>query len=282
MNTSISDIEIFNELSEFITLRIKSYREHAHDGFWVEHKVHPDYDLWFIQSGTIKIHIGETEHTVNPGDVVFFYPQHSYMADTIDEGCHFINVHFDFEIGEQRRILDDFHLSGVIAQELIHEETILFIKSFIQMQQSNMPGNRLYLKACLMAVIAKVIEIHGKGLYTGAFLNGSIQRNSKRCLDILQPVFKYINDHLSSSIKIGELAVLVVMSEKYFISYFKKYLGITPGQYIYQIKMNRARDYLYEQKYTIQQIASFLGYSDSFAFSNAFKKYYNVPPSKFV
>lgn len=60
-----------------------------------------------------------------------------------------------------------------------------------------------------------------------------------------------------------------------------KILGITPGQYINQIKMNRARDYLYEKKYTIQQIAGFLGYPDPFTFSKAFKKFYNVPPSKF-
>jgi AraC-like DNA-binding protein len=45
--------------------------------------------------------------------------------------------------------------------------------------------------------------------------------------------------------------------------------------------MNRARDYLYEKNYTIQQIAGFLGYPDPFTFSKAFKKFYNVPPSKF-
>ncbi len=79
----------------------------------------------------------------------------------------------------------------------------------------------------------------------------------------------------------NELAALVGISEKYFITYFKKALGITPGQYIYQIKMNRAREYLNEKKYTIQQIANLLGYPDPFTFSKAFKKYYNVPPSKF-
>jgi AraC-like DNA-binding protein len=79
----------------------------------------------------------------------------------------------------------------------------------------------------------------------------------------------------------SELAALVGISEKYFITSFRKALGITPGQYIYQIRMNRARDYLNENKYTVQQIASLLGYPDPFTFSKAFKKYYQVAPSRF-
>ncbi|XEC94009.1 AraC family transcriptional regulator [Paenibacillus tarimensis] len=282
MDTKMKDMGILNELSELISLRMKSFFELAHDGKWFEHKAHIDYDLWFIQSGTVTLTIDGMEHTANPGDVVFFYPGVPYMASTTDKGCRFIYIHFDFEIGKQGRILNDFGLSGIVPQELIGEEAIMFGKAFAQSHRlSSMPGNRLYLKACLTAVIAKIIELYGQDQYTGSFLKGRIPRNTERNLDVLQPVFDYVNNHLHKSIKMNELAALVGISEKYFITYFKKALGITPGQYIYQIKMNRAREYLNVKKYTIQQIANFLGYPDAFTFSKAFKKYYNVPPSKF-
>lgn len=282
MNMKMKDMGILNELSELISLRMKSVFALAHDGKWVEHKAHIDYDLWFIQSGILTIRIDGIEHQARAGDVVFFYPGIPYMASTTDQGCRFIYVHFDFEIGNQQRILSDFPLSGIIPEQLIREETILFGKAFMQSNQlDSMPGNRLYLKACLMAVIAKIIELYGQDRYTGTFLNGRRPRTAERNLDVLQPVFSYIHSHLHKSIKMSELAQLVGISEKYFITYFKKTLGITPGQYIYQIKMNRARDYLNLKKYTIQEIASLLGYPDPFTFSKAFKKYYNVPPSKF-
>ncbi|WP_055107359.1 helix-turn-helix transcriptional regulator [Paenibacillus ihumii] len=282
MNMKMKDMGIFNELSELISLRMKSVFALAHDGKWVEHKAHIDYDLWFIQSGIVTLRIDGIEHQARAGDVVFFYPGIPYMASTTGQGCRFIYVHFDFEIGNQQRILSDFPLSGIIPEQLIREETILFVKAFMQSNQlDSMPGNRLYLKACLMAVIAKIIELYGQDRYTGTFLNGRRPRTAERNLDVLQPVFSYIHSHLHKSIKMSELAQLVGISEKYFITYFKKTLGITPGQYIYQIKMNRARDYLNLKKYTIQEIASLLGYPDPFTFSKAFKKYYNVPPSKF-
>lgn len=273
------DMELFNELSEFITLRMKSCRGEEHSRDWIEHKAHTDYDIWFIQSGTAKIQIAGIEHTARQGDIIFFYPHIPYIASS-EEGCHLVYVHFDYGIGTQQRILNDYQLSGVIPYSLISDEADLFNKSFAQMEKQH-SGNRLYLKANLLAVIAKIIELHGHGHYTGSFLNGRKLRKSEGSLDVLQPIFQYIYDHLNKSIKMSELAALAGISEKYFISYFKKALGITPGQYIYQIKMNQARDYLYQKKYTVQQIAGFLGYPDPFTFSKAFKKYYNVPPSRF-
>jgi AraC-like DNA-binding protein len=156
----------------------------------------------------------------------------------------------------------------------------MFFKSSARASSSS-SGNRLYLKACLTAVVAKIVELHGQDQYTGAFRIGNGTMTTSGSLEILYPVVDYINHHIHQTIRMSELAALVGISEKYFITCFKKTLGITPGQYIYQIRMNRARDYLNENKYTVQQIASLLGYPDPFTFSKAFKKYYQVAPSRF-
>ncbi|MEK5643491.1 AraC family transcriptional regulator [Paenibacillus rhizosphaerae] len=279
MNANMS---ILNELSEYVTLGISSYLEQAHDKNWIEHKSHPDYDLWFIQSGFVRVTIGGSEHTAGPGDAVFFYPDMPYIASTTEDGCRFIYIHFNFGIGEQQRILGKFELPGIVPSCLIQEEAVLFTQAYRRLKQvSGTPGNQLYLKACLLAVIAKILELHGHGTYTGTFLKGKKPGKTEGSLSVLQDVFQYVDANLHRSVRMNELAALVGVSEKYFISFFKKSVGITPGQYIFQIKMNRARDYLYAKKYTIQQIAGFLGYPDPFTFSKAFKKYYNVPPSKF-
>jgi AraC family transcriptional regulator len=270
---------ILNELSEFVSIRMKSMLEHDHDDKWLEHKSHIDYDLWFIRSGSAAIVIDGKEHIAAEGDIVFFYPGLSYSASARGGRCRLIFVHFDFEIGRQRRILDDFPLSGIVPGELVREEAQWFARVYRQMvDHSDVPGSRLYLKACLTAVVARIIELNGIGVYCGSFKGAG---KSERNLETFKPVFDYIHQHLHQSIRMHELASIAGVSEKYFITSFRKALGITPGQYIYQIRMNRARELLNSQRYSIQQIAALLGYPDLFTFSKAFKKYYDIAPSKF-
>ncbi|WP_411349600.1 AraC family transcriptional regulator [Paenibacillus sp. WLX2291] len=281
MQPSVSPTAIFEELSEFVAVHMKSCREMVHPAPWFEHKTHHDYDLWMIRKGSLQLQIGDQQYAVSAGDVLFFYPDLPYMASAQNEDCEFIFIHFDFGMGEQQRILDDLPLSGIIPQPLLKREWELFCDGFDR-RESGAAGSRLYLKACLTALIARIIELYGTAEYAQhvtPFMNGALV---KRQWTALEPVLRYIQEHLHRPLKIRELAQQTGLSEKYFIAVFKKTLGITPGQYIFQIKMNRAREYLYTRHYNVQQIAGLLGYCDAFAFSKAFKQYYGVAPSQFV
>lgn len=278
MNNRPVNISIMDELSEHLTLRTNSCSKQIHDGNWNEYKKHSDYDLWFITKGSVRINMDGIQHTANQGDIVFFYPYMPYSASTTEESCSFIYIHFDFGIAEQRHILEKFPLSGIVRGHLLPEEALLFISAYRRLKKG---GSQLYLKAALLLVLSKILELHAQVRYSGDFQYQGKRNKSEGSLDVLQDVFQYVDQHLHRPIRVQELATVAGVSEKYFISLFKKTLGITPGQYMNQIKMNRARDYLYEKKYTIQQIAGMLGYPDPFTFSKAFKKTYNVPPSKF-
>ena len=58
-------------------------------------------------------------------------------------------------------------------------------------------------------------------------------------------------------------------------------MGITPVNYITQVKMKKALEYLYEQNYSVKEVAALVGYTDIYTFSKAFKKIYGIPPSSF-
>ena len=140
----------------------------------------------------------------------------------------------------------------------------------------------IMLKGCFTILLAKIFKYYNSDNHSKTFFPENVWRINTGCLSVLQPVFNYITDNMSKPIRIKELAQVAGISEKYFINYFKTILGISPGRYINQLKMNRARDYLYQGKYTIKEISSMLGYPDQYSFSKAFKKHYRVPPSKFV
>jgi AraC family transcriptional regulator len=272
---------IFNELSGYLNVRILSCREVTHGNQWIEDKTHTHYDLWLVRSGTVSVRIGDSIHTAEEGDVIFFYPNFPYTAYTESESCRFIFILFDFGISDHRGILDAFGLCGIVpGKALINELQLIENVYDHNLRTTNQYFMRM--KGCLTILLARIIELYGVGDYTGTMLNGYIQSENTGNLSSLQPIFEFIYGNLHKPIRISDLATIACLSEKYFITYFKGALGLTPGQYIYQLKMNRARDFLHTKKYAIKEIAHLLGYPDPFSFSKAFKKYYNIPPSQFV
>lgn len=276
----MGNLDIFNTLSEQITVRIRACHEGQHDSGWSETKQHGDYDLWHVLSGEVRIVVDGQAYTARPGDVVFFYPHQPYRAFTTDAGCHFIFTHFDFDLGERPTILNEYPLAGIVPGRLIAEETELFRLAYPSFKTRG-PMSAMRLRGALLMLLSAILQAYAAGSYTGSF---RLPRTSGPPADItrLQPVFERMNDQLHRPPRIPELAQLAGMSEKYFIAYFKRALGMTPGQYIYHLRMHKARELLYKRSYSVKEIADQLGYPDAYSFSKAFKKFYDTPPSRFI
>lgn len=273
----MKSLDIFNELAEQITIRINSCNEVMHPNSWIERRQYNDYDLWFVQKGEIKITVQNVDFLASDGDLILFSPNLAYTATTPSEYCQFIFTHFDFSLGEHHRILDNFQLAGIVKGSLVKEETKHFFQVYNEYKK-NMPMSYLRLKGSLSLLLARILELYGQQQYRGEFLRDSTDQepSNYKYFDKILPVFDYVHQHLHQSITVRKLAEIAGMSEKYFITYFKQSLGVTPGKYIYQLKMNRARELLYSKLYSVQEISSMLGYPDPYSFSNVFKKYYHV------
>ena len=55
-----------------------------------------------------------------------------------------------------------------------------------------------------------------------------------------------------------------------------------PAEYMYYFKMNKAKILLVTQKYTVTEIATYLGFCDAKYFGARFKKFYKVPPTRYI
>ncbi|MEF3306561.1 AraC family transcriptional regulator [Paenibacillus sp. GYB003] len=278
----VNRIDFLKETADHLSLRIRSCWEDCHGSGWSESKAHTDYDVWLIYEGSVDIRIGDSAYTAGAGDLVFFYPHVPYTAHTNEEGFRFLFAHFDFGLGDQLRILDGLPLAGIVPGEYVREEASLLRRSFDQHRRKTSGIAALKLKGAFTMLIAKVIELYEANVYVGRFARKPPRQERTKSLAALQPVFEYINRHIHVPIRTAQLASVAGLSEKYFITYFRQTLGITPSQYVHQLKMNQARDYLYQRKYSIKEIAGKLGYPDPYSFSKAFKAHFHVPPSQLV
>lgn len=62
---------------------------------------------------------------------------------------------------------------------------------------------------------------------------------------------------------------------------FKEIVGIAPGEYFIQSRINVAKAMLLENRGSIKEIAIEFGFTDPFAFSKQFKKQVGVSPIEF-
>jgi transcriptional regulator GlxA family with amidase domain len=94
----------------------------------------------------------------------------------------------------------------------------------------------------------------------------------------LKGVIEYIHYNYSNSISNKELASLVNLDQRYFIKLFKKGYSQTPQNYILAYRIFKASNLL-NDGFSVAQVSEMVGFSDSKAFSRAFKRVKGISPS---
>ncbi len=78
-----------------------------------------------------------------------------------------------------------------------------------------------------------------------------------------------------------ELAKQYNVGYSYFRQMFKKYTGVSPGQYHLQLRLIRAKELLISTNKSIKEISYEQGFQSIYYFSNLFKKKEGMNPSEF-
>lgn len=97
----------------------------------------------------------------------------------------------------------------------------------------------------------------------------------------LKRVLEYIETNLSRDIHLDELAETASLSSFHFAKLFKQSTGASPHQYILQRRLERAKDLLRKPAMTLSEISLDTGFSDQSHFTNVFRRFVGVPPSKY-
>ena len=63
---------------------------------------------------------------------------------------------------------------------------------------------------------------------------------------------------------------------------FRANLGMTPKQYISELKLNEAKKLISQHEHTISQVSDLLGFTSIHYFSRRFKSYFGIAPSEYA
>lgn len=106
--------------------------------------------------------------------------------------------------------------------------------------------------------------------------------DSKKTVDIdnllVLDVIEYIETNYNKKLSLVEIAEKVFISPSYLSRLFKKYMNKNLNEYILEYRMEKAKIFLKNTRYNINEVANLVGYTDTKYFSSSFKKLIGVTP----
>ncbi len=92
-------------------------------------------------------------------------------------------------------------------------------------------------------------------------------------------ILAYIQEHYRENIGANEIAEALGISYSYTRKIFKEHSGVSPSDYIHQLRIQDAKRILMESSKPVIQIAEEVGYNNDQSFLRAFKKWVGMSPA---
>lgn len=106
-------------------------------------------------------------------------------------------------------------------------------------------------------------------------------KNEAKTQKYIDEAENYIRSHFHENISIKKIADFLNIDRSYFYRIFKNHFGISPIDYLINIRFQKARELLSETDLSTNDIAKIVGYENYPSFYIMFQKKMGIPPQEF-
>lgn len=93
-------------------------------------------------------------------------------------------------------------------------------------------------------------------------------------------ILEYIDAHLAEVLTVGRLAEVFHYNPTYFITYFAQLFGVSPNQYIRQLRVERVKQALIHTEQRMEEIAGMVGWEAAYL-SRVFRQVTSLTPTQY-
>ena len=233
----------------------------------IRKKGRSDYQLIYVEQGTLALIEGEEEITLTSGGFVLYRPGEPQNYCQKGGVCYW--VHFTGTQAEE--LLRDAGLSTThYFQGKRHEAVVTrFFEKLIFHYARRAPLRKITLCSDLIALLS--------------VLGGLIQEPSAELTrdERLRPIVLQMHRDYAKPIDLDAYAEVVGLSRGRFLHLFKAVMGVSPYAYILDLRLSHGAELLLTSSDPISAISFAVGFSDPLYFSRLFKKKYAISPEKF-
>lgn len=237
-----------------------------------------DYQLLYFHSGRGHFSFdGEDAGrercpvTVTSGQFVLFRPGDRQVYEYYSsDHTEVYWIHFTGNAVEG--ILEQFGFSG--KEQIYWGGVFLEYQNLFRKMIKELQLCRKNYEAIIACQFQELLALAGRNRHNPYVAGGSME-------SIINEALVYFDENYAKPINVNAYAASVYTSPCWFIRSFRNYIGMTPLQYIINVRISNARELLLNPKFSISDVSRSVGYEDSLYFSRFFKKNVGISPKDY-
>jgi len=237
-----------------------NYKEHFHI----------DFSIGALIDGITELGFKNKKYILNKNELAVFNPYELHACNPINR---------------QKRSYFMLYVNNVWLWNL-QKAVFKNVKNFTPIKNPIIKNKNLYVKfiqMCEKIAKSKVLSLEKEEIIEDFFVIlffQSIRKDIKTPeVENLQKAKEYIIQNFNKNITVNDIAKQCKLSPFYFSRRFKKNFGISPHQFLMNIRIEKAKKML--KKKSVIEVAYEAGFYDQSHFNNSFKQYTAITPLEY-
>ena len=250
----------------------------------IEWHWHTELEFIYIESGTVTFWIGEDQFKLSEGDGIFINTKVLHRLYSPSKALIPNFVFMPSFIAACESFIYQKYILPVISSSLsfliFHKEVCWQARALTVMQQIISAQDSAASKELITVSLLQ-------NLWQEIFENADIpspeehKDHSSSSQARLQLMMQFIHLNYSQNISLDDIAREAMVSKSTALNLFRKYLHITPVNYLINYRLKQASQLLSKTEKKIHLISSETGFHNVEYFCKIFKKRYNFTPTEY-
>lgn len=233
--------------------------------------LHEPQILYIIKGGGWFKSAHQERTELHAGDAIILYP-HEWHSYAPDPATGWSEAWIGFTGDNAERIVNDFFpdKSHPIHRVGVYDALCVAYETAYEIAEKQLPAYQQQLAGYVTLILTTIYARSRQQPYLDNPDTNSINL-----------AMKHMRQNLNRNLRMEDIAAYSVMGYSKFRKIFKDYTGLSPAQYFFQLKMERAKDYLLNTKLSCKEISFRLGFESASYFNKMFRHYLKQSPMEY-
>lgn len=258
-----------------LSFQLESITKSKYDSDWHSTlHTHPFTELFYVVDGKGEFNIQGQRFPVKPNDFVIINPQveHTELSSP-DEPLEYIVLGINgLSFSNLTPVSEGGHPFSFFNLRDEQKDILRYLNAMVQEATSQSMSYELVCHNLLEILLIKILRHQHFDLEVG--------KQSKATKDI-SFIKHYLETYYHESIQLEDLASITHLSRFYISHSFKKEIGMSPMEYLIDIRIKESKILLRTTNYSISQVADIVGFTTPTYFSKQFRKSTGISPTDY-